>query len=103
MAGFAARIRHPGCFNSAAGLVQRGGAEAAQYLWNSLRYELREQGNCMGIAYDPRDQLADVFQIPFWLPMLRHITWCALPIRWILNVRLIALRGRRFHKLELRR
>jgi hypothetical protein len=25
----------------------------------------------MGIAYDPRDRLSDVFQIPFWLPMFR--------------------------------
>jgi hypothetical protein len=45
--------------------------EAARYLWNSLRYELRERGNCLGIAYDPRDRLADVFQIPFWLPMFK--------------------------------
>ena len=44
---------------------------AGRYLWNALRYELREQGNCMGIAYDPRDRLAEVFQIPFWLPMFK--------------------------------
>jgi len=50
----------------------RGGElEAARYLWNSLRYELREQGNCLGIAYDPRDRLAEVFQVPFWLPMFK--------------------------------
>lgn len=48
-----------------------GELDAARYLWNSLRYELREQGNCMGIAYDPRDRLADVFQVPFWLPMFK--------------------------------
>ena len=42
---------------------------AARYLWASLRYDLREQGNCMGIAYDPRDPVTQVFQIPFWLPM----------------------------------
>lgn len=45
--------------------------EAARYLWDSLRYDLREQGNCMGVAYDPRDRLADVFRIPFWLPMFK--------------------------------
>jgi GNAT superfamily N-acetyltransferase len=48
-----------------------GELEAARYLWDSLRYDLREQGNCMGIAYDPRDKLADVFRVPFWLPMFK--------------------------------
>ena len=48
-----------------------GELETARYLWASLRYELREQGSCLGIAYDPRDQLAEVFQIPFWLPMFK--------------------------------
>jgi GNAT superfamily N-acetyltransferase len=50
---------------------REGELEAARYLWDSLRYDLREQGNCMGIAYDPRDQLADVFRVPFWLPMFK--------------------------------
>ena len=50
---------------------REGELDAARYLWGSLRYDLREQGNCMGIAYDPRDRLADVFQIPFWLPMFK--------------------------------
>jgi GNAT superfamily N-acetyltransferase len=50
---------------------REGELEAARYLWNSLRYDLRERGNCLGIAYDPRDRLADVFQIPFWLPMFK--------------------------------
>ena len=50
---------------------REGELEAARYLWDSLRYELREQGNCLGIAYDPRDRLADVFRIPFWLPMFK--------------------------------
>jgi len=50
---------------------KEGELEAARYLWNSLRYDMREKGNCMGIAYDPRDRLSDVFQIPFWLPMFK--------------------------------
>jgi len=50
---------------------QDGELESARYLWDSLRFDLREQGNCMGIAYDPRDRLADVFRIPFWLPMFK--------------------------------
>ena len=50
---------------------REGELEAARYLWDSLRYDLREQGNCMGIAYDPRDRLADVFRVPFWVPMFK--------------------------------
>jgi len=50
---------------------KEGELEAARYLLDSLRYDLRDQGNCMGIAYDPRDRLADVFQVPFWLPMFK--------------------------------
>jgi GNAT superfamily N-acetyltransferase len=50
---------------------REGELEAGRYLWNSLRYELREQGNCLGVAYDPRDRLAEVFQVPFWLPMFK--------------------------------
>lgn len=46
-----------------------GELDSARYLWQRLRYTLCEQGNCMGIAYDPRDRLADVYQVPFWLPM----------------------------------
>jgi GNAT superfamily N-acetyltransferase len=48
-----------------------GELEAGRYLWQQLRYRLRDQGNCMGIAYDPRDKLADLFQAPFWLPMVK--------------------------------
>lgn len=50
---------------------REGELEAARYLWDSLRFDLREQGNSLGIAYDPRDRLADVFRIPFWLPMFK--------------------------------
>jgi GNAT superfamily N-acetyltransferase len=61
---------------------REGELEAARYLWNSLRYELREQGDCLGIAYDPRDRLADVFQIPFWLPMFkaRYLVRASVPL-----------------------
>lgn len=48
-----------------------GHLEAGRYLWQQLRYHLRERGNCLGIAYDPRDRLADLFQVPFWLPLVR--------------------------------
>ena len=48
-----------------------GELESARILWQTLRHTLRDQGNSLGIAYDPRDKLADVFQIPFWLPMFR--------------------------------
>jgi GNAT superfamily N-acetyltransferase len=48
---------------------REGDLEAARSLWQQTRYELRQQGSSLGIAYDPRDKLAEVFQIPFWLPM----------------------------------
>jgi hypothetical protein len=48
-----------------------GELESARYLWQTLRHTLRDQGNSLGIAYDPRDKLASVFQIPFWLPMFK--------------------------------
>jgi len=61
---------------------KEGELEAARYLWNSLRYDLRERGNCLGIAYDPRDQLAAVFQVPFWLPMFsaRYLVQASAPL-----------------------
>lgn len=48
-----------------------GELAAARYLWQSLRYRLRQQSNSLGIAYDPQDTIANVFQIPFWLPMFK--------------------------------
>jgi len=48
-----------------------GELDAGRYLWQRLRYQLRDRGNCLGIAYDPRDKLADLFQVPFWLPLVK--------------------------------
>ncbi len=48
-----------------------GQLEAGRYLWQQLRYRLRERGDCLGIAYDPHDRLADLFQVPFWLPLVK--------------------------------
>jgi predicted N-acetyltransferase YhbS len=48
-----------------------GELASARYLWQCLRHTLRDQGNALGIAYDPRDKLAAVFRIPFWLPMFK--------------------------------
>jgi ribosomal protein S18 acetylase RimI-like enzyme len=50
---------------------QEGELEAGRTLWQTLRYELREQASSLGIAYDPRDRLADLFQVPFWLPTFK--------------------------------
>jgi len=50
---------------------KEGELGAGRYLWQHLRFLLRERGDCLGIAYDPRDRLAQVFQIPFWLPMFK--------------------------------
>ena len=47
-----------------------GEQEAAQHLWQSLRYRLRHQATSLGIAFDPQDYLADVFQLPSWLPLV---------------------------------
>jgi GNAT superfamily N-acetyltransferase len=61
---------------------REGELEAGRFLWQTLRYELRERGNCLGIAYDPRDRLAALFQIPFWLPMFkaRYLVRAATPL-----------------------
>lgn len=48
-----------------------GELDAGRYLWQRLRYRLRDRGNCLGIAYDPRDKLAKLFQVPFWLPLVK--------------------------------
>ncbi len=48
-----------------------GELDAGRYLWQLLRYQLRGRGNCLGIAYDRRDKLADLFQVPFWLPLVK--------------------------------
>ena len=48
-----------------------GELEAGRYLWQQLRYQLRGRGTCLGIAYDPKDRLGDLFQVPRWLPMVR--------------------------------
>jgi hypothetical protein len=50
---------------------KKGELQAGRYLWQQLRYQLRQHGNCLGIAYDPRDPLSDCFQVPAWLPMLK--------------------------------
>jgi hypothetical protein len=50
---------------------QTGEIDAGRYLWQQLRYQLRGRADSLGIAYDPRSPLADLFQIPFWLPMFK--------------------------------
>lgn len=61
---------------------REGELEAGRFLWQGLRYQLRDQGNCLGIAYDPRDRLAGLFQIPFWLPMFeaRYLVRAPVPL-----------------------
>ena len=48
-----------------------GELNAGRYLWQQLRYRLRDRGNCLGIAYDPSGRLAELFRVPFWLPMFK--------------------------------
>ena len=50
---------------------QEGELEAGRTLWQTLRYELREESHGLGIAYDPRDRLVGLFQIPLWQPMFK--------------------------------
>ena len=45
--------------------------EAGRYLWQQIRYQLRGRADSLGIAYDPRSPLHDLFQLPFWLPMFK--------------------------------
>jgi hypothetical protein len=48
-----------------------GELESGRYLWQQLRYRLRDQGNSLGIAYDPRSALADLFKVPLYVPMFK--------------------------------
>jgi predicted N-acetyltransferase YhbS len=62
-----------------------GELDAGRYLWQRLRYDLRTQGTCLGIAYDPRDELAGLFQVPFWLPMVTAAYWVRADGPWDLE------------------
>jgi GNAT superfamily N-acetyltransferase len=42
---------------------------AGRFLWQTLRFRMRDRADGLGIAFDPRDRLGDLFQIPPWLPM----------------------------------
>ncbi len=46
-------------------------AEAARFLWETVRWEWRDRANTLTFAYDPRSPLKDVFSIPFWMPQPR--------------------------------
>jgi hypothetical protein len=50
---------------------KEGELEAGQYLWQQARYEFRERGSSLGIAYDPTDRLRQIFRLPPWLPMFK--------------------------------
>lgn len=45
-----------------------GRQDAAQYLWQSIRWQSRHQGSHLVCSYDPRGALPDVLRLPFWLP-----------------------------------
>lgn len=45
--------------------------EAARYLWETVRWEWRDQDDMLGLAYDPRSPLKEVFTVPFWMPEAR--------------------------------
>ncbi len=58
-----------------------GELDAGRYLWESLRYELREKGTCLGISYDSADRLKALFRVPFWMPVVkaRHLVRAKVP------------------------
>lgn len=41
---------------------------AARYLWESLRWQLRDRGSHLLCSYDPRGPIPAVIKPPFWLP-----------------------------------
>ncbi|MCO5206249.1 MAG: GNAT family N-acetyltransferase [Anaerolineae bacterium] len=43
-------------------------AAALRYIWNSVRYQYRDQANALLLYFDPRSQLQDTLRLPFWLP-----------------------------------
>jgi hypothetical protein len=42
--------------------------QAAQYLWETLRWEWRERGNTLTFRYDPHSPLKNIFKTPPWIP-----------------------------------
>jgi hypothetical protein len=42
--------------------------DAARFLWESMRWLYREQGNSLMAYYDPKSPAAAIAKIPFWLP-----------------------------------
>jgi GNAT superfamily N-acetyltransferase len=46
-----------------------GELQAGRYLWQTLRFRMRDCADGLGIAFDPRDSLGNLFQVPRWLPM----------------------------------
>lgn len=45
-----------------------GQLKAAQFLWETIRWEWRESANTLTVFFDPRGPVARVFKIPAWFP-----------------------------------
>jgi GNAT superfamily N-acetyltransferase len=45
-----------------------GELKAAQFLWETIRWEWREKANTLTVYFDPRSPVASVFKIPAWMP-----------------------------------
>jgi GNAT superfamily N-acetyltransferase len=41
---------------------------AAQYLWESMRWRLRDRGSHLLCSHDPRGPISKVISLPFWMP-----------------------------------
>lgn len=57
-----------------------GRQEAAQYLWQSIRWQSRHQGSHLVCSYDPRGNLPGVLRLPFWLPKGSSVLAAAGPV-----------------------
>ncbi|MGH2536094.1 MAG: hypothetical protein ACRDHL_01730, partial [Candidatus Promineifilaceae bacterium] len=45
-----------------------GQLKAAQFLWETIRWEWRQKANTLTVFFGPRSPVADMVKIPAWLP-----------------------------------
>jgi len=54
--------------------------QAASYLWETVRWHLREKGTHLVITFDPRSPVPKLVRLPFWLPRANFIVAAAGPV-----------------------
>lgn len=55
--------------------------DAARYLWQTARWELRERGSSLIVSFDPRGPLKQVLQIPLWMPSTAATVALRAPVK----------------------